>query len=477
MITSGSASVASTSASARTSRPSASVLSTSTVLPPYIVSTSPGRVADAGDHVLGHRGVGRDRDRAARARRSRRSPRRPRRPRPCRTSSSPCRCAGLMVRPPESKVMPLPTRARCVVGALGRVGQLDQARRAREPGPTPRMPPQPRARRAPSRRAPRCHLGRAAAGELLGGAGDRVGEQLGGVRSPGGVFTQSRAWRRRRATARAASERGDRRPCVRADVAEHDDLAAAVSSASTRLVRRERVAAEHGALGDRAHVLGVVGGQGERDGGGVGDGAGRDAGGAAHAVGRERVGARRGRRAPAAASLDRAARGHPHHLAGACRVKPSVDEQRARACGRRPRRRPRRRAAQRGALAVLDHADDDGVGAGLGGAALAQGVRRHRGASDNSAARASAGAAVGCACMSTCRHAPRPVDVAPARPARRPRREVRRVRWLGDAAGVPLRRPQGARRGARGGRHLRRQPPRQGAGPRPRRGGATSTRR
>ena len=27
--------------------------------------------------------------------------------------------AGLMLRPPESKVMPLPTRARCVVAPLG----------------------------------------------------------------------------------------------------------------------------------------------------------------------------------------------------------------------------------------------------------------------------------------------------------------------------------------------------------------------
>ena len=42
-ITSGFASVARTSASPSTSRPSASVLSTSTVVPPYIVSTSPGR--------------------------------------------------------------------------------------------------------------------------------------------------------------------------------------------------------------------------------------------------------------------------------------------------------------------------------------------------------------------------------------------------------------------------------------------------
>ena len=45
-ITSGFCSVARTSASASTRRPSASVLSTSTVLPPYIVSTSPGRVAE-----------------------------------------------------------------------------------------------------------------------------------------------------------------------------------------------------------------------------------------------------------------------------------------------------------------------------------------------------------------------------------------------------------------------------------------------
>ena len=45
-ITSGFFSVASTSASPSTSRPSASVLSTSTVVPPYIVSTSPGRTAE-----------------------------------------------------------------------------------------------------------------------------------------------------------------------------------------------------------------------------------------------------------------------------------------------------------------------------------------------------------------------------------------------------------------------------------------------
>ena len=45
-ITSGFFSVASTSASPRTRRPSASVLRTSTVVPPYMVSTSPGRTAE-----------------------------------------------------------------------------------------------------------------------------------------------------------------------------------------------------------------------------------------------------------------------------------------------------------------------------------------------------------------------------------------------------------------------------------------------
>ncbi len=45
MIASGLSSDASESASARISRPSASVLSTSTVLPLRIVSTSPGRIA------------------------------------------------------------------------------------------------------------------------------------------------------------------------------------------------------------------------------------------------------------------------------------------------------------------------------------------------------------------------------------------------------------------------------------------------
>ena len=88
----------------------------------------------AGHHVLGHRGERGDLDRQPEPRDRERRLRRPRRRRPCRTSSSFMPDAGLMVRPPESKVMPLPTSARWATGAVGRVGQLDQPRRrARSP--------------------------------------------------------------------------------------------------------------------------------------------------------------------------------------------------------------------------------------------------------------------------------------------------------------------------------------------------------
>ncbi len=63
--------------------------------------------------------------------------------------------------------------------------------------------------------------------------------------------------------------------------------------------------------------------------------------------------------------------------------------------------------------------------------------------------------------------APHVAALAPPRPPPRPRRQAGRVRRLGDAAGVLRRRPQGARRGPRGRRDLRRQPPRQGARPGP----------
>ena len=110
-ITSGFASVASTSASPSTSRPSASVLRTSTVVPPYIVSTSPGRIDEPdtmfsaiGANVVTLRG----------------SPSRAMASVAWTTAAAPAMSdfmsfippCGLMVRPPESKVMPFPTSAR-----------------------------------------------------------------------------------------------------------------------------------------------------------------------------------------------------------------------------------------------------------------------------------------------------------------------------------------------------------------------------
>ena len=71
----------------------------------------------------------RSRRRAARARRRRaRSPPRLRR-RPCRTSSSACRPAGLMHRPPESNVMPLPTSASEALALAGAQVSVDDPRR------------------------------------------------------------------------------------------------------------------------------------------------------------------------------------------------------------------------------------------------------------------------------------------------------------------------------------------------------------
>ena len=118
MITSGFFSVASTSASPSTSRPSASVLSTSTVVPPYIVSTSPGRIAvpetmfsAIGANVVTLIG----------------SPSRAIASVAWITAAAPAmsdfmsfiEAAGLMVSPPESKVMPLPTSARCTFAPRG----------------------------------------------------------------------------------------------------------------------------------------------------------------------------------------------------------------------------------------------------------------------------------------------------------------------------------------------------------------------
>ncbi len=117
-MTSGFCSVARTSASARISRPSASVFWTSTVRPPYIVRTSPGLVASP-DSMFSAIGAkvetfsGRPSCAIAKV--------------ACTTAAAPAMShfivpmllAGLMLSPPESKVMPLPTRARWATAPRG----------------------------------------------------------------------------------------------------------------------------------------------------------------------------------------------------------------------------------------------------------------------------------------------------------------------------------------------------------------------
>ena len=131
-IRSGLRSTARPSASASTSRPSASVLVISTVVPSYVVSTSPGRKdapptmfsASAANPVTRIGSSSRAMVSTA-----------------CTTAAAPAMssfivgmlAAGLMVSPPESNVMPLPTSAevRGGPGGLGRaVVELDQARRS-----------------------------------------------------------------------------------------------------------------------------------------------------------------------------------------------------------------------------------------------------------------------------------------------------------------------------------------------------------
>ena len=117
-ITSGLVATARTRASIRTSRPSASVFSTSTVLPLAAVSTSPGRIDDP-DSMFSAMGANVDTLTG--------SPSRAIANVAWMTVAAPAMshfivsidCAGLIVRPPESNVMPLPTRARWTLASLG----------------------------------------------------------------------------------------------------------------------------------------------------------------------------------------------------------------------------------------------------------------------------------------------------------------------------------------------------------------------
>ena len=126
--------------SARTNRPSASVLRTSTVLPPYIVRTSPGRVACPDGMFSARQAYVVTRTGIARAAMANVAD---------ATAAAPDMShfivcmddAGLIDRPPESKVMPLPTNAMWA-RALGGlyVSRTSRGGRA-EPMPTPMMPP------------------------------------------------------------------------------------------------------------------------------------------------------------------------------------------------------------------------------------------------------------------------------------------------------------------------------------------------
>ena len=142
MMASGNSWLAATMPSAMTRRPSASVLRTSTVLPPNMVRTSAGRWAApegmfSAMHSQAVALTGR--------------------PRPARASTvlrttaapamshfmSPMPRAGLMEMPPVSKVMPLPTRAILAVALAGEYSTFTRRGCRVEPLPTPRMPPKP----------------------------------------------------------------------------------------------------------------------------------------------------------------------------------------------------------------------------------------------------------------------------------------------------------------------------------------------
>ena len=118
MMTSGSDSVARASASPSTSRPSASVFSTSTVEPPYMVSTSPGRVAlpESMFSAIGAKAVTRTGSSSSATASV-----------AATTAAAPAMSHFIVAmpllvlidRPPESNVMPFPTRARWVVAPRG----------------------------------------------------------------------------------------------------------------------------------------------------------------------------------------------------------------------------------------------------------------------------------------------------------------------------------------------------------------------
>ena len=140
IIASGFSALAATRPSAMTRRPSASVLSTSTVLPPNMVMTSPGRVEPppgmfSARHSHAVTLTGRPSSAMATmawwivaA--------------PAMSLFMTCMlAAGLMEIPPVSNVMPLPTRARCLAALAGEYSTLTRRGPRSDPRPTPIRPP------------------------------------------------------------------------------------------------------------------------------------------------------------------------------------------------------------------------------------------------------------------------------------------------------------------------------------------------
>ena len=172
-------------ASASTSLPSASVLSTSMVLPLRVVSTSPGLVAN-GPGMLSVRGISP----------SALTPK----PRRAMIRMAPSTAAapdisvfmvsipeaGFRLRPPESKVMPFPTNTASFSAPSGSC-QISSKRGGRpEPAATPSTPPNP-----PRSRASRsCSTTRNPSGPAISAAKRAISS---GDLSRAGVFTKSRA--------------------------------------------------------------------------------------------------------------------------------------------------------------------------------------------------------------------------------------------------------------------------------------------
>ena len=279
---------------------------------------------------------------------------------------------GLMVRPPESKVTPLPTSARWATAPLG--AHVSRARRERGVGGVADAEDAAAAHRGELLVVEDLELdlgGAAALGDLLVRGGDEVGEQRRRA-VPGGRVDPVAAQHDGVGEDLGALLGGDRLGAA-CDGAEHHDVGRLGGLGLLRLVGGEGVAAEAVALDDRLDQLGGLGREGEGDRGGVGDAAGGDAGGTSYG---DRV-----RRVVAEADedqqrcVDLVARRRLDRLARLARHAHRGEE------GPQP---PAvglgdvgSRLAELWSLVAGDDAHDDGVGSGLGGAGGAERVRGH----------------------------------------------------------------------------------------------------